>query len=942
MKILKNNIVLPAAPIFLLFLLFSFNSGLFGQGWMKNYPNLVLQVAKTCPDGGFIISGHNGSSELYIAKTDSEGEIQWEKKHIDTSAAVIILGVDLLSDGGYVFAGRRMDYLNGFTSSGYVVKTDLSGNKVWEYSPPFTSSAKEFNEIFETADGGFLLLDDEDHVHKLSENGTLEWSTMFFNDISGLALNTNNTFSIAYRVPLSYRESVATLDLSGNVLWDTEVGVPNHSGYAGDICSTPDGGIISAITLDSIGFSSPKILITKIDSLGVVERHTKIPVSTINIIVLKIDFTPNGEAIVSGIDFDNGNKGFILKVDANGNLLWQRIFDDFAGFNGQDNTLDNGYIVVTNPHQANNYLLKLNGDGYLNSNYIMGQVGIDDNLNCNLDSLELLLENWTVKATDDQQNVFYEITNEQGRYEFNLDSGAYQLELIPPSPIWAICQTQNLIQLSSYDTTSVDLVVDPIVECPYMIVNIGTPLLRRCFENNYYVSYCNAGTIDATGAYIEIDLDPYLTVNSSSIPWSSFNGNKYTFPLGDVALNECGSFSINVTVDCDSTVLGQTHCTEAHIYPDTLCIPPGITWDGSITTVTAACEIDSVELNIKNTGIGDMIAPLNYIVAEDNIILKTGTFELDVNEELPNRYLANGSTYHIYAEQATGYFPPNYTPSAAIEGCGLDPITQIFTIGLLNNLPHGDVRDFLSIDCTENQGSYDPNDKSATPEGVGTDHIIEQNIDLNYRIRFQNTGTDTAFTVVIKDTLTDLLDINTLKVGAFSHPYNLDIVNGNVLKFSFNNILLVDSTTNEPGSHGFIYFKISQKDSLPIGTIINNRAAIFFDFNAPVMTNETYHQIGEIESAIVQTAINNVSEYPELQVTVYPNPFEEATTLHLKGVPEQTKEFRLVDLTGRVIQRVNFNDNQLELSRNNLPTGIYFYSILMNNQILDSGKLILK
>ena len=44
------------------------------------------------------------------------------------------------------------------------------------------------------------------------------------------------------------------------------------------------------------------------------------------------------------------------------------------------------------------------------------------------------------------------------------------------------------------------------------------------------------------------------------------------------------------------------------------------------------------------------------------------------------------------------------------------------------------------IHCAENIGSYDPNDKSASPTGFGVDHIIRENTDIEYKIRFQNTG----------------------------------------------------------------------------------------------------------------------------------------------------------------------------------------------------------
>ena len=63
----------------------------------------------------------------------------------------------------------------------------------------------------------------------------------------------------------------------------------------------------------------------------------------------------------------------------------------------------------------------------------------------------------------------------------------------------------------------------------------------------------------------------------------------------------------------------------------------------------------------------------------------------------------------------------------------------------------------------------------ATPEGVKAEHYIWPGTELDYKIRFQNTGNDTAFTVVIRDTLPDWLDVATFRAGATSHAYEWDI-----------------------------------------------------------------------------------------------------------------------------------------------------------------------
>ena len=151
------------------------------------------------------------------------------------------------------------------------------------------------------------------------------------------------------------------------------------------------------------------------------------------------------------------------------------------------------------------------------------------------------------------------------------------------------------------------------------------------------------------------------------------------------------------------------------------------------------------------------------------------------------------------------------------------------------------------------RGAFDPNDKMVTPAGIGPLGLIEQTEqEMTYTVRFQNTGTDTAFYVYIRDTIdTEVLDIFSFERRQESHPYNLRIENDTVLVFRFLNINLPDSGTNMQGSQGFVQFALSHKGTLPIGTEIRNTAAIYFDFNAPVITN---------------TVLNTVFAYPEVDL----------------------------------------------------------------------------
>ncbi len=145
--------------------------------------------------------------------------------------------------------------------------------------------------------------------------------------------------------------------------------------------------------------------------------------------------------------------------------------------------------------------------------------------------------------------------------------------------------------------------------------------------------------------------------------------------------------------------------------------------------------------------------------------------------------------------------------------------------------------DFLSIiNC-----AYDPNDKQVYPNRTDQNPLMENytlfDETLLYTLRFQNTGTDTAFNIVLRDQLSENLDWSTFRPGASSHPFDATLHEDGLLEFHFRDILLPDSTTNEPGSHGFVQFEIEALSGLDGGVVIENTAGIYFDFNPPIVTN---------------------------------------------------------------------------------------------------------
>ncbi|MGK0364798.1 MAG: hypothetical protein ACI85O_001856 [Saprospiraceae bacterium] len=330
-----------------------------------------------------------------------------------------------------------------------------------------------------------------------------------------------------------------------------------------------------------------------------------------------------------------------------------------------------------------------------------------------------------------------------------------------------------------------------------------------------------------------------------------------------------------------------------------------------------------------------------YIIIEDHIILFQEPFQLPSGAEIEIPVQTDGITYRLEAEQSIGH-PIGNMPSINVEGCNTTGANE-FILGFWNEYPEDDVANFVSIDCQSNIGSYDPNDKRSQPAGYGEDHLIAQNTDIEYHIRFQNTGTDTAFTVVVEDVLSSALDITSVVPGASSHPYEFDIDNGRKLKFTFNDILLVDSITNELGSHGFVKFKVSQMPDNPTfpPTNINNEANIFFDFNAAITTNQTWLTVSRhfIENYISSTS--GVEE-KEKRVLIHPNPFSNETIFTVKRMESASVEFTLFDVQGRELRREVHHQNSFKFMRKELPEGLYFYRIKAEGKILDAGKIVVQ
>lgn len=465
-----------------------------------------------------------------------------------------------------------------------------------------------------------------------------------------------------------------------------------------------------------------------------------------------------------------------------------------------------------------------------------GQILFDDNPNCLVDSTESGFPNLPI-SFQKQNGLTKGYSNEEGRFAALLDTGTYHVSLnLDKFPYHKSCppSQQIIIDTSKLHYPEINFLIQDSILCPLMTVEISAIFIRRCFPGKYEVSYCNHGTEDATKAYVELELDPHLTYTSSSVPLTRQIGNILQFQLPTVNAVSCNSFQVYFTENCKSE-FRQVHCTSAHIYPDSICAG-----DLPNTRIGSFCQGDTLQYDITNLG-DDFPHALPYLILDDTAIVDTGSFFLTKGQH-QNITFPLHDTARMYQLVIAPEDPAYYT-ATGLKGCRQSAFNTSFLY-----LPGAPSTKFQDTDCQTNRGSFDPNDKQATPPGAGPHHHLKPNSPLEYHIRFQNTGTDTAFTVYILDTLSAHLDIAQFQTGTASHPYQLTMLpptaaDEHILLFEFDSILLPDSATNQEASNGFVKFQIQMKPSLPLSTVIENDAAIYFDYNEAVLTNTVFHTL---------------------------------------------------------------------------------------------------
>lgn len=228
-------------------------------------------------------------------------------------------------------------------------------------------------------------------------------------------------------------------------------------------------------------------------------------------------------------------------------------------------------------------------------------------------------------------------------------------------------------------------------------------------------------------------------------------------------------------------------------------------------------------------------------------------------------------------------------------------------ISLTGDLDNSD-NDYLAYEVLA--GAFDPNDKTCLEGKVVHPNKIGDY--LHYLVRFQNTGNLPAENVKVIDLIDkSRFDISTVQILATSHSAYIKMED-NALQFYFENIMLADSFSNEPESHGYALFKVKSKAGMPPSISVSNKASIYFDYNTPIVTNNTI--------TTFSNTVNINSAIEEAFFQLYPNPTQNILTIETP----KSASFVMFDIMGKEVMEVQIENGKQNINVSNLPKGMYW------------------
>ena len=243
---------------------------------------------------------------------------------------------------------------------------------------------------------------------------------------------------------------------------------------------------------------------------------------------------------------------------------------------------------------------------------------------------------------------------------------------------------------------------------------------------------------------------------------------------------------------------------------------------------------------------------------------------------------------------------------------------------------------------TTTVGSYDPNFKEVSPKGWdGVGMITTDDSVLEYMVHFQNTGSYMAENVVVKDTLDANLNWASLKPVYMSDKCVVKMDDNGHVTFTFNNIDLPPSSSEPITSNAMFTYTVKLRPGLALGTQIKNRGSIYFDFNAPILTNQTLNTIGwpEHTPTVAAPASGNNT------FTIYPNPAQNTFNAIINMDNSGNYSLTVCDVTGKteISKKLSLQkgSQNITVDAGRLSPGVYFVTLKGDDNFTQTQKLVI-
>jgi len=291
-------------------------------------------------DGGYIVAGWTtsfgaDSTDIFLIKTAANGNVQWAKTYGGTDDDRVY-SVQQTSDGGYIVAGTTWSFGAG-SADLFLIKTDANGNIIW--AKTYGGTYYEYaSSVQQTSDGGYIVVggtssfgagSPDIFLIKTDANGNIQWAKTYggtdWEEVSSVQQTSDGGYIVAGLTDSFgagyYDIFLIKTDANGNIQWAKTYGGTDYD-WANSVQQTSDGGyIVASFTLSFIG-GWGDIFLIKTDTNGNLQ-WAKTYGGTYWEEAYSVQQTSDGGYIVAGrtSSFGAGNRDiFLIKTDANGNI----------------------------------------------------------------------------------------------------------------------------------------------------------------------------------------------------------------------------------------------------------------------------------------------------------------------------------------------------------------------------------------------------------------------------------------------------------------------------------------------------------------------------------------------------------------------------------------------------------------------------------------------